>query len=404
VEPLDDDDDDGQDSVSVARMLLKKASLGNSAVEKLAGMGVSLQEIEWTSMQMTGNADERMPALARNSTLPQTNTFAWSLFSTGKRYKGHLGYEDDILGILPLVGVRVTGGYSYYWREAHTDENGNFKIPEKWNFSINYEANFDADDFLLEDGHSWYGEDLEIENNDRKSDWNENFYGNKAKWCVVWTAAYQYWYGNNFGLKRPRQNTATNWSLDIEVYYKNSSDYYDENTESSVGSFDQTLGLDDIGILAYKKTSNEIYGTTIHEVAHSSHYWNMKTTSTGLPQSAEFALLSKTYKDTYARGIENYFLEKRYNKMGGEYRRRDYTSQYTGLVEDLIDVNKVSVCNPNFKELVSGFSITSIETAFFKNKKFSTMKNYLKDNNPSGKNGVKYTSSDLDNLFKCWGL
>jgi len=51
-----------------------------------------------------------------------------------------------------------------------------------------------------------------------------------------------------------------------------------------------------------------------------------------------------------------------------------------------------------------GFNNVYIETAIFQNKKFSSMKNYLRDKNPSGKNGRKYTSSDMDNLFKCWGL
>ena len=51
-----------------------------------------------------------------------------------------------------------------------------------------------------------------------------------------------------------------------------------------------------------------------------------------------------------------------------------------------------------------GFNSVDIETAFFQNKKFNTMKNYLREKNPSGKNGIKYTSSDLDALFNCWGL
>jgi len=51
-----------------------------------------------------------------------------------------------------------------------------------------------------------------------------------------------------------------------------------------------------------------------------------------------------------------------------------------------------------------GFNSVDIETAFFQNKKFNTMKNYLREKNPSRKNGRKYTSSDMDNLFKCWGL
>jgi len=49
-----------------------------------------------------------------------------------------------------------------------------------------------------------------------------------------------------------------------------------------------------------------------------------------------------------------------------------------------------------------GFNSVDIETAFFQNKKFSSMKNYLRDKNPSGKNGRKYTETALNNLFKHW--
>ncbi len=49
-------------------------------------------------------------------------------------------------------------------------------------------------------------------------------------------------------------------------------------------------------------------------------------------------------------------------------------------------------------------AIGDIETAFFQNKKFSSMKSYLRGKNPSGKDGVKYTPTAMDDLFKCWGL
>ena len=103
--------------------------------------------------------------------------------------------------------------------------------------------------------------------------------------------------------------------------------------------------------------------------------------------------------------MENFFTERRY---GMDYVRRDYTSQYTGLVEDLIDDGENTKCNVVSKKLikdkVSGFSMISIEEAFFQNKTFSGLKNYLMENNPSGKKGVKYTKTDINNLFKCWGL
>jgi len=315
-----------------------------------------------------------------------------------KKHGGILKFKDDILGIQPLEGVRVTGGYSYYWREAHTNAEGKFSIPEKWSFNIDYEANFDAENFLLEDGHSDFGEDLEIEKNNMSGDWKETFTGYRAKWCIVWTAAYQYWYGNNFGLKRPRQNTATNWSLDIEVYYDEykTDDYYAENNENTQGEHSFWLSAEDIGILAVGISPWVLYSTTIHEIAHSSHYWNMKTTNPLIPQSAEFGSLDSNYTDTYARGIENYFSNEKYKK-----RRRDYNFQYTGLVEDLMGTYEDSPCK---QKDVYGFSITSIEAAFFQNKTFSGMKSYLKKNNPSGKDGVHYTSSALDKIFKCWGI
>lgn len=403
VEPLDGDEEE-QDSVSAVRSLLKKASLGNSVVEKLADLGISLQEIEWNSLRMTGNAGERTPSLAPNLALAKMNTYAWSLFSSAKKLGGQLKFMDDILGEQPLVGVRVTGGYSYYWREAHTNEEGKFKIPEKWSFDIDYEANFDSDDFLLEDGHSWYGEDLEIEKNDKHSDWKETFKGDKAKWCVVWTAAYQYWYGDRFGLKKPRSNTASNFSLDVIVYYKNQKDYKkdvgcsgnsDACTETGDFFFD-----DRISILAYGYDSKRIYKKTIHEITHISQHENQKKGS--------YSDLPKNFKETLAKGFDWYFTKSRYGSYDIYYTGLDgntyieYFHDYTGLIQDLMDSDNLSANKDKKIDYVKGFTIKQIETAFFNSKSLSKLKDYIKTNYPSGENGVSYTKSNLDKLFDYW--
>lgn len=420
VEPLDGDCEEGDcveesDSVATERALLKRAAkrMGSTTFEKLENIGISLHEVEWESMKMTGNLGLRLSKQERD--VGELPSVAWSVLPTAKKYRGELKFFDDtLLDSIPLEGVRVTGGYSYYWREAHTDADGKFSIPEKWRYSIDYEANFDDEQFLLEDGHSKYGEDLEIEKNNMKKDWKETFTGNKARWCVVWTAAYQYWHGNNFGLKRPRQNDWSNWSLDIEVYYKNavdyslvvtSSGYVGCNAGGSSGQYGNVGVFENICIDAYKRPSYYIYGTTIHEIAHSSHYWNMKTTNPANPQWGEFTMLPAKYRDTYARGIQNYFIANRY---GSKYMK-EYSEQYTGLIEDLVDKDDgetkcSSVSGLFLKDGVSGFPITSVETAFFQNKDFTSLKSYLMENNPSGKNGVKYTSKAMDDLFKCWGL
>jgi hypothetical protein len=235
---------------------------------------------------MTGNLGNRVDAQKLQP--GESPVLGWSLFGGGKKLGGQLKFKDDILGVQPLVGVRVTGGYSYYWREAHTDKDGKFKIPEKWTFKIDFEANFDSDEFLLEDGHSSYGEDLEIEHNNYKSDWNETFTGNKAKWCAVWTAAYQYWYGDRFGLKKPRTNTASNMSMDIVVYYKDNKDY-ENNVGCGPNSWACThtesffLFDDFISVQTRDFNSRIIYRNTIHEIAHMSQHENQKKGNFFLP-------------------------------------------------------------------------------------------------------------------------
>lgn len=410
VEPLDGDCEDDEcveetDSATTERALLKKAARksSGSTLEKLADMGISLHEVQWESMTMTGYIEER--AKLRKREIGELPAAAWSLLGGGKKHGGQLKFKDDSLGVQPLEGVRVTGGYSYYWREAHTDAEGKFKIPEKWNFDIDYEANFDAEDFLLEDGHSGYGEDLEIEKNDMSGDWKETFTGNKAKWCVVWTAAYQYWYGERYGLKKPRTNTASNMSMDIIVYYENKEDYMEDVkcTGETIGCTQTNPSFfhdDKISVLAYGFDSKIIYRTTIHESSHISQYTNQK--------KGTYSDLKTIYLETYARGIEMFFAKERYGNPGVYFSTKDkknipsYFHDYTGLVADLIDDTKSTADLKRGIDNVSGFNIKDVETAFFNSNSMSSLKKYLKEKFPSGKGGRKYTDSDMDELFEYW--
>ncbi len=109
-------------------------------------------------------------------------------------------------------------------------KDGKIKILEKWNFDIDFEANFDNKSILLENGHSVYGENLEIEKNDKHSDWKEEtFTGNRLNGHAILDCCHQYWYGNLAVLKT---ETEQNYELDmdIEVYYKNEKDYYSEGS------------------------------------------------------------------------------------------------------------------------------------------------------------------------------
>ncbi|HHX60977.1 MAG TPA: hypothetical protein GX707_09750, partial [Epulopiscium sp.] len=266
--------------------------------------------------------------------------------------------------------------------------------------------NFDSDDFLLEDGHSIYGEDLEIEKNDKHSDWNETFADDKAKWCVVWTAAYQYWYGNNFGLKNPRSNSVSNMSLDIEVYYKNDTDFKNAikdagfEYDSSIYGFyvlsASTTYDDRILIRAKDRMSDGIFRSLIHEIAHFSLNTNQK--------SSLFYAEEENYRDTYTRGIEWYFINNRY--CAGDLKSSCgifYIRHYIGLVQDLVDAN--NDCADGFgtgSDKVSGFKIVDLENAFYASRNLDELKSYIIKNLKSGENGRSYTEKNLNMLFDYW--
>jgi uncharacterized protein (TIGR02145 family) len=413
TQPLEEDDGDDQEDSRFVKA--KKSNKANKEIAAyLKSQGLAPYQLEMIAFPNSERLNAEIESssgriLAKNIPVDMDNIVSWNLpFVKTWRPDGTLKFMGDSSTKYKeqfLVGVRVTAGYSYYWRSSTTDSYGYFRSPEKWTFSVDYEANFDSDQFLLEDGHSWYGEDLEIEKNNKKSAWNETFTGNDAKWCVIWTAAWNYWYGNNYGLKRPRQNEWWNQSLDIWVYYKNDEDY-DEDIGDSYGEYKCRLFTERIAVKAYSRSHIQIYGSTIHEIAHSSHYWNVNAVL-GI-NIATYALLPKILKETYARGIQRYLSIKHY----GNWSEAFYDSEYTGIFEDLEDTDSTFARTNKYCDKVSGITAPMAEKAVFNSLYWEhffwdNFKDNLMEYYPSGttnENGkkVSYTKADMDNLFDYW--
>ena len=189
------------------------------------------------------------------------------------------------------------------------------------------------------------------------------------------------------------------------MYYKNKKDYKNWINKTypfigcgageSSGNYNATLGLEDVCISTYGLNSNYIYSTVIHEIAHTSHYWNISKST------LKFFKLPENFRNTYARGIENYFSKKRY----GGIVRDDFTNVYTGIFDDLMDDASYYFAKDNgpkkYGEFVSGFSIIELENSVFNSSSLDDMKQYLKKTySPSAKR--KYSEKYLDNLFEYW--
>ncbi|MDR0517434.1 MAG: hypothetical protein LBH25_10370 [Fibromonadaceae bacterium] len=403
TQPLEEDDEaDGQEGSRFVRAKKSnKASKKIAAYLKSQGLAPYLLEKERFNAEAGIGTSK---ALAKNIPLDADN-FGMDNIVAGwpwdwKRWRpgGTLTYYDNKFEKnMPLVGVRVTAGYSYYWRSSTTDSQGKFSNPDKWTFSVYYEAHFDANRFMLNDVESWYSAHLVYPRGGTTySQWNYAFENERIIWCVIWTAAWNYLHGKDIGgLQRPRQS---GW-IGIDVYYKNNNGYnnslackFQSGCESSAGRYVPVWGY--IMIRAYGKTHLQLYGTTIHELAHSSHDYNGRyLSSPGI------------LKESYADGVSRYLTDKHYGT--GAWNKGYTIGEYTGIFEDLEDADPTFTRTGEYCDRVSGITIPMAEKSLFKSSSWNAFKDSLMKDYPSGTvnnegKTVTYTAADMNALFKYW--
>jgi hypothetical protein len=382
-----------QDSVDPS---LKKIAAGVNAkelVEFLDANGLTLQDLETAALELTGNLDEGFHKVAENGLSKRAFWDRW-------RPKGTLKYRDTQLGDVPVVGVRVTAGYSYYWRSSRTDANGYFSSPERWTYSVKYKAHWDAEDFLLEDHESWYGADLVTEGPTSYQPWNRTFVDENAVYAVIFTAAHDYYYNPIGGLNRPRQNGLFNFALDLQISSQTNGRI--AGTHTVVPWLANwiviwTKGLYPDNVTTYTRPSRTLYGYTIHELAHSAHYAGFQTKYFWVQKDFEWNnYVSNVVQESFAAGIEWWLTNRKYSDY-----TVTYNAKYTGVIQDLIDDDPSYARTKRFGDGVRGFTIQQIERAVMKSFTMSELKANLKEMYPSG-SGPVYQSSEMDALFEFW--
>jgi hypothetical protein len=372
---------------------LEKTAAGASVQALLRFLeenGLTLQDLEAASLELTGHLNSENYGVAPNGLAKRSFWSRW-------RPSGTLKYKDTHLGDQPVHGVRVTAGYWYYWRSSRTDANGYFVSPERWTYSVKYKAHWDADDFMLQDHEYWLFGDIVSEGPTSKSSWNRTFVGEHANYAIIFTAAYDYYYKPIDGLNRPRQNAWYNTKLDIQVSQK-------LNTEA--GGIHGAWGVTWIAIwtkwrdnkgVVLEKSSSHLYGTTIHELAHSSHHASYHTKYFWIPSVVEWNyLVENRLQESFAVGIEWWLSRKKYAGYSPGYNEK-----YTGLLEDLVDTGVLFSDGLKTGDRVSGFTARQIERAVEASFTLTQLRDKLKSMYPVG-SGPVYTSADLDALFQYW--
>lgn len=186
-------------------------------------------------------------------------------------------------------------------------------------------------------------------------------------------------------MRRPPKNSFWKTRLRIRAYRQNGGDCGESTT--SIGCHSAgwwAFGLwSPIKIYAYGQSSQNIYATTIHELAHASHY-NM--------DKSDFKKTESKVKESWARGVQWELTRMVYP----DYRAPEIRPYYTLVIMDMIDDNNRFGNTFATGESVNGYAIRQIEDAL----KGQRTWNGLRDNIKKRYNNE--TEENLDALFQYW--
>lgn len=268
-------------------------------------------------------------------------------------------WDDNLNTFVPIVGLEVRARRWFTTYTGITNANGYYICNGTFDREANYSLQFERYDFEIRDG--WLST-ANINGPKQKGNWNLNMKDDiREFWAIVFRATYHYYHQNIQNLRRPPLNSFWNTQLKLRAMYEANSS---NGTHCASCRF---LGLGSaIKIYNPQNSSMEIYGTTIHEIAHASH-WRMSTW--------HYNNASTIVLESWARGVQWELTRMIYPSYQPVYARLNYT----GLIQDMIDgfgtkgtsfwwdYNTNAWGSPNlfrsYNDQVTGYTIRQIEDA-----------------------------------------
>lgn len=299
-----------------------------------------------------------------------TGKSSWWIFGKRWRPNGKITMFDNSLGRdVPVEGAQVLIRQWFTVDSGITDVNGNFSTG-----TVRGEARY-----ILQ----WERQHYDIRNDTfgqaetrgpskKNESWTFNITNPKdIHFAMVHRAAHHYYYKDIKGLRRP--------PFDGEMPTRTKIAAIDKTDKGFYGDFSFWRGLGGIlpNIRIYQRDNcQDYYGTTIHELAHSSH-WKMAWWT--------FQTVDERVAESWARGVQWELTRMVYPNYGNIY-----FGTYTGVVEDMIDSDN------SFGDNVSGYTIRQIENSLMYQKNWDDWRNKIINDydNP--------TENNLPALFTRW--
>lgn len=304
------------------------------------------------------------------------------------------------------VEMRVRRWFTTY--SATTDFNGNYRINDDFKRDCNYSLWFSTPSFSIRE--HYIDQTAWIDGPKQTSDWNlvisngyNRFVGH------IFRGSFRYHYGFIDGLQRPFRPSAKRTIFRAKNELKSGSGI--------------NLGiLPVIGISRYggsrEYNSDEIFSTTCHELAHTSHIVKMNS------GTIQYIQVSELLRESWCVAVEWWITKLEYkntrsvsdygnfnytsanlgfpNDFGYQYwTKSGYDNTYTNLYINIVDdYNENGVFFPGYttsttNDQVKGYTLSGIESNILKHiYGFSSLASRLKSIKPTG-----VTDSQIDLLI-----
>ena len=313
---------------------------------------------------------------------------------------GTIKMIDDVLGTVPIAGVKVKARRWFVTHTGITNAQGYFVCDGQFKRPANYSFEWERYHFSIRDGR--HGQ-AKYDGPKQEGDWNLVISGGTPEFhAIIFRAAFHYYYGNIQNLRRPPLNDVWESQMKISAMYEENSDLMGVH----YGHWLFTTGIfSRIKIYNPQELSDVIYSAVIHELAHAVH-WSMDT---DLYNEYDALGIDRIVKESWASGVQWVLTKMVYpNYVNDNYIR----CLYTGVVEDMIDGfgNKGTtqycyeidgayvVANEGllYYDRVTGYTIKQIENALVGTQTWNAWRDKMR--------GMYNNSTEvhLNSAFKYW--
>ncbi|MFM6975592.1 MAG: hypothetical protein ACKOW2_01930 [Sphingobacteriaceae bacterium] len=310
-------------------------------------------------------------------------------------------FDTRLNQLIGLEGVDMRARRWFTTYHARPDFGGNYRMGDTFKRPCNYSLWFSQHDFTVKphlvDLTAW------INGPKILGDWNYDILSGYDRFIGhIFRGAYRYSYGFIDGLERPYNLQSPRiWYIGVDADMGSSGNNYLLVPVLRISRYqDENIEYD----------SDEIFSTTCHETAHTSHarhmalvalsyftvsFWLQESWATGV----EWWITKLEYKNT--RGIPNYgdwsYLVpvQDPNYRGYQEWTHSYDWKYTNIYINLIDNYNEKMLFGTVDDNVKGYTLAYIESNMLRHIfTLKTLKKQLKAHKPNG-----VTDADIDKLL-----